>query len=71
MMNVLILEEKEKIIQNPALNVNIYLIYEYMLIYTVLMKGGGGIIKDTVILYPNKFFSRGFSKIINSRIQFT
>ena len=41
MMNVLILEEKEKIIQNPALYVNIYLTYEYMLIHTVLMKGGG------------------------------
>ena len=53
MMNVLILEEKEKIIQNPALYVKIYLMY--VDIYCTDEGGGGGIIKDTVILYLNKF----------------
>jgi len=39
MMNVLILEEKEKIIQNPALYVKIYLMY--VDIYCT-DEGGGG-----------------------------
>lgn len=44
MMNVLILEEKEKIIQNPALYVKIYLMY----VDIYCTDEGGGVLSKTL-----------------------